>query len=87
MYVVDDKDTKFYNRISDALTGRGIDCISTSALEESKEPKPFGSFIKVVERSFDCTKDQEFLGFVKKIKFPIFVFPKALVKNMKNLIK
>ena len=46
MYVVDDKDTKFYNRISDALAGRGIDCISTSALEERKEPKPFGSFIK-----------------------------------------
>jgi two-component system response regulator FlrC len=69
MYVVDDKDTKFYDRISHALVGRGIDCISTSALEERNESKPFGSFIKAVERSFDCTKDQDFLGFVKKIKF------------------
>ena len=69
MYVVDNKDTKFYDRISHALAGRGIDCISTSALEERNELKPFGSFIKVVERSFDCTKDQDLLGFVKKIKF------------------
>ena len=69
MYVVDDKDAKFYDRISHALAGRGIDCISTSALEERNEFKPFGNFIKVVERSFDCTKDQDFLGFVKKIKF------------------
>ena len=69
MYVVDNKDTKFYDRISHALVGRGIDCISTSALEERNESKPFGSFIKAVERSFDCTKDQDFLGFVKKIKF------------------
>ena len=71
MYVVDDKDTKFYDRISHALVGRGIDCISTSALEERNEFKPFGSFIKVVERSFDCTKDQDFLGFVKKIKLSL----------------
>jgi hypothetical protein len=69
MYVVDNKDTKFYDRISHALAGRGIDCISTSALEERNEFKPLGSFIKVVERSFDCTKDQDLLGFVNLKKY------------------
>ena len=34
MYVVDDKDTKFYNHISHAFVGRGVDCMPISTLEE-----------------------------------------------------
>jgi two-component system response regulator FlrC len=69
MYVVDDKDTKFYNQISHAFVGRGIDCMPISTLEERENSKPFGSFVTNVEKSFDCTKDQEFLGFLKRVKF------------------
>jgi two-component system response regulator FlrC len=69
MYVVDDKDTKFYNSFSHAIVGRGVDCTPMSALEEREKPKAFGSFVTIVEKSFDCTKDQEFLGFLKKAKF------------------
>ena len=69
MYVVDDKDTKFYNQISHAFVGRGVDCMPISALEERENSKPVGSFVTNVEKSFDCTKDQEFLGFLKRVKF------------------
>ena len=69
MYVVDDKDTKFYNQISHAFVGRGSNCMPISALEEREKSKPFGSFVTNVEKNFDCTKDQEFLGFLKRVKF------------------
>ena len=69
MYVVDDKDTNFYSQISHAFVGRGIDCMPISALEEREKSKPFGSFVTNVEKSFDCTQDQEFLRFLKKVKF------------------
>ena len=36
MYVVDDKDTKFYNQISHAFVGRGVDCMPISALKKEK---------------------------------------------------
>jgi two-component system response regulator FlrC len=69
MYVVDDKDTKFYNQISHAFVGRGSNCMPISALEEREKSKPFGSLVTNVEKSFDCTKDQEFLRFLKRVKF------------------
>ena len=69
MYIIDDKNLDFYYRILHALTGRGVNCIPSSDIEVTEKTKPFGTFIANVDQSFDCSKDQGFLTFLKKNKF------------------
>ena len=66
MYIIDDKNLDFYNRILHALNGRGVDCIPISDIEVNEKSKPVGTFIATVDKSFDCSKNQEFLTFLKK---------------------
>ena len=69
MYIIDDKNLDFYYRILHALTGRGVNCIPFSDIEVNEKSKPVGTFIANVDQSFDCSKNQEFLTFLKKNKF------------------
>ena len=69
MYVVDDKNLNFYDKVSQAIAGRGVECVPSSTFEKSDKSKSLGSFVANVEQGYDCTKDQEFLTFLKRYKF------------------
>ena len=69
MYIIDDKNLDFYYRILNALDGRGVNSMPASDIEIKEKSKPVGNFIANVEQSFDCSKNQEFLTFLKQNKF------------------
>ena len=69
MYIVDDKNFNFYDRIFNVLAGRGIICLPVSELKMDEKSKQADTFIANVDQSFDCLKNQEFLTFLKKNKF------------------
>ena len=69
MYVIDDKYSIFYDRVSQAITGRGIECLALSAIDGSATSSSKSIFVTSVEKSFDCTKDHEFIGFLKRHKY------------------
>ena len=69
MYIVDDKNFNFYDRIFNVLDGRGIDCLPVSKVEMDEKSKPADTFIANVDQSFDCKKNPDFLTFIKKNKF------------------
>ena len=69
MYIVDDKNFNFYDRIFNVLAGRGIHCLPVSELKMDEKSKQADTFIANVDQSFDCLKNQEFLTFLKKNKF------------------
>ena len=69
MYIVDDKNFNFYDRIFNVLAGRGINCLPVSELKMDEKSKHADTFIANVDQSFDCLKNQEFLTFLKKNKF------------------
>ena len=69
MYIVDDKNFNFYDRIFNVLAGRGINCLPVSELKMDEKSKQADTFIANVDQSFDCLKNQEFLTFLKKNKF------------------
>ena len=61
MYIVDDKNFNFYDRIFNVLDGRGIDCLPVSKVEMDEKSKPADTFIANVDQSFDCKKNPDFL--------------------------
>ena len=69
MYIVDDKNFNFYDRIFNVLAGRSIHCLPVSELKMDEKSKQADTFIGNVDQSFDCLKNQEFLTFLKKNKF------------------
>ena len=69
MYIVDDKNLNFYDRIFNVLDGRGITCLPVPKVEMEEKSKPADTFIANVDQSFDCKKNQDFLTFIKKNKF------------------
>ena len=69
MYVIDDKNFNFIDRIFNVLDGRGISSLPVSKIEMDEKSKPSDTFIANVDQSFDILKNQEFLTFLKKNKF------------------
>ena len=69
MYIVDDKNFNFYDRIFNVLAGRGIICLPVSELKMDEKSKQADTFIANVDQSFDCKENQDFLTFIKKNKF------------------
>jgi two-component system response regulator FlrC len=69
MYIIDDKNSIFYDRVSQAIAGRGVECLAISVIDGSLTSSPKSCFVTSVEKSFDCTKDHEFIGFLKKHKY------------------
>ena len=47
MYIVDDKNFNFYDRIFNILDGRGINCLPVSKVEMDEKSKPADTFIAV----------------------------------------
>lgn len=69
MYVVDDTQLTFYDEVTQALAGRGIDCIPFSSFEASELNKTNGVYIAEAPKGFDCINNSEFVGLLKKNKF------------------
>ena len=69
MYIVDDKNFNFYDRIFNVLDGRGICSLPVSECKMDEKSKPSNTYIANVDQSFDCIKNQGFLTFIKKNKF------------------
>ena len=53
MYIVDDKNFNFYDRIFNVLAGRGINCLPVSEFKMDEKSKQADTFIANVDQSFD----------------------------------
>ena len=51
MYIVDDKNFNFYDRIFNILDGRGINCLPVSKVEMDEKSKPADTVIANVDQS------------------------------------
>jgi hypothetical protein len=56
MYIVDDKNFNFYDRITNVLDGRGISSLPVSEFKTDEKSKPSDTYIANVDQSFDCKK-------------------------------
>ena len=45
MYIVDDKNVNFYDRIFNVLDGRGVNCLPLSKIEFDEKTKPADNLI------------------------------------------
>jgi two-component system response regulator FlrC len=69
MYVIDDTQSVFFEEATKALAGRGIECVPFSRFAASASNKNIGVYLAEATNEFDCTKDSEFVEFMKKNKF------------------
>ena len=84
MYIVDDKNLNFYDRIFYVLDGRGVSSLPVSEFKMDEKSKPSDTYIANVGQSFDCKKNQDFLTFIKKNKFKKAKQPDRRLKKLQN---
>ena len=69
MFVIDDRQPKFLNKLTSALSCRGVDCASLNNFTSCQNTVGDAYYIGQVKSDFDCSSDKSFVSFLKTNKF------------------
>ena len=62
MYIIDDKQSKFFNLVAPLLMNRGVILHKLSEFDCTARSKNSGIFVSLVQK-FNCVKDEDFISF------------------------
>jgi len=69
MFVIDDRQPKFLNKLASSLSCRGVDYVTLDQFTSCVNTVGDACFIGEVKSDFDCSKDKSFVSFLKAKKF------------------
>ena len=83
MYIIDDKQSKFFNLVAPLLMNRGVILHKWSEFDCTARSKNSGIFVSLVDNKFNCVKYEDFISFFKKNKFSRAVLLKPACDEFK----